>query len=147
MEVISSLRWYAMRAIKKFPDEYPLVCRSVEELRLYYPLSEEDEDSNAVVSYELMKDGFYVDFRHYDFSVTLKDGRSFVFTACTPEYVRDFMEREGSKSFVDAGLILVDSVNLGAMLAGLEQCLEKEYLYGLEHFGIRANSVDYNDPE
>ena len=127
-----------MRIVTSFPEQYALVHQKVAELKLYYPLSEEDDDPDVMVSYELTKNGFKVDYRNYDFSVTLRDGRSFIFTACTPDYVRDFMEREGEISFVESGLLLVREVSLETMLDALEKCLEKEELYGLEHFGIRA---------
>jgi hypothetical protein len=81
----------------------------------------------------------------YDYFVTLKDGRCFGFSAYTPEFLRDYMEREHDISFVDSGIVILSRVTLDSILDSLEKCLDLAKDYGIEHFGYACKSVDGKD--
>jgi hypothetical protein len=128
-----------MSTLSTFPPECPLINQYVKEIRLNYALSRNDEDPSILpVLDEAVEHGARVDYRYYDYFVTLKDGRCFGFSACTPEYIRDSLDRSQALSFVESGLVVVAEVTVPALLDALEQCLEKAELYGLEHFGFRC---------
>jgi hypothetical protein len=128
-----------VRRLRTFPKKYKLINEKVAEIRFYYAFSREEED----VEFLRMVDAGEVstDYREYEFFVTLKDGRGFGFAASTPEYLRDYMDKHGERTYVDSGLVIVGEVTVDTILEALEKCLEGEGSYGLEAYGYRQNRM------
>src|SRR4051812_45191691 len=91
-----------MWRIVDFPSEYALTNELVEAIYGYSALSKEEETDDI---------SWQIDYRNIDFFVRLKDSHTYSFTAFTPEFVIDYIERENERSFVAPGLILVRDVN------------------------------------
>lgn len=87
------------RHIRKFPEHLRLVGEQVAEVSFWQPLYEGDEEAFIAERWDLTNEGFQITYDHYDFCVEMKDGRDFVFTACTPEWVRQYLQREDAISF------------------------------------------------
>src|SRR5207237_4213131 len=100
------------------------VDERVAELTLTSALSREEHDAEELVF--LDEQGIVEDYRVCEFWVTLKDERCFGFAVCTPEFARDYMEREHLSELVWAGLILVSEVTLDTILATLEECISHD---------------------
>ncbi len=128
-----------MTTITSFPARFGHINKQVDTLNLIHALSPDDLDLETQSLLELLvAEGANVDYRSCDFYIILKDGSCFGFSACTPEYLRDMMERSGTLSFVEAGLLLVSEMTLEAILTALEEALSSAHYYGLEHFGYRC---------
>jgi hypothetical protein len=127
-------------AMTTFPEKYKLVNKYVQELRLYYELPSDRQPQEDVMAPNQMTPAIIPEDRSYDYFVTLKDGRCFGFSAYTPEFFRDYMEREHDISFVDSGIVIVRSVTVDSILDSLEKCLYLAKDYGIEHFGYACKS-------
>jgi hypothetical protein len=92
---------FQVRRLRTFPRKYRLINQKVAEIRFYYAFSREEEDENFL---RLLDTGTVsTDYRGYELFVTLMDGRGFGFAACTPEYLRDYMDKHGERTYVDPG--------------------------------------------
>ena len=127
-------------AMTTFPEKYPLVNEYVRELRLYYELPSDREPQEDGTPQNQVTPAIFPEDRSYDYFITLKDGRCFGFSAYTPEFLRDYLERENDISFVDSGIVIVSSVTVDAILDSLEKCLHLAKDYGIEHFGYACRS-------
>lgn len=79
-----------------------------------------------------------------DFFVTLRDGSTFSFVAFTPENMRFLIDRDGDKSFLAPGMIVVSAITLDCLLDAIERWLPRdEHGDGLlEHFGVLQSDDD-----
>ena len=123
-----------------FPEKFKLVNEYVQELRLYYELPSDREPQEDGTLQNQMIPTILPEDRSYDYFVTLKDGRCLGFSAYTPEFLRDYMERDHDISFVDSGIVIVSSVTVDSILDSLEKCLCLAKDYGVEHFGYACRS-------
>lgn len=115
-----------MLTFSDFAEQYPSLRRWVASIQI--PGELDDSGGNT------------------DFFVTLRDGRTFLFVAITPENMRFLMDRDGDRSFLAPGMIVASAVNLDCLLDAIEQWLPRdEHDEGLlEHFGV-LQSDDIGD--
>lgn len=64
--------------------------------------------------------------------VALRDGRTFGFTAYTPDALVRLMRDSGQMSLIDAGMMIVREVSLDAV----RDALDKMLYAGIEQFGL-----------
>ncbi|MEO5951974.1 MAG: hypothetical protein ABIQ44_05825 [Chloroflexia bacterium] len=89
------------------------------------------------------EEGYEEDYRVCEWWAVLKNGKTFGFAVCTPEYARDHIDKElpeyskWPKALVWSGLILVNEVSLEAIFEALEGCLESSE--GIQQFGYRMS--------
>jgi hypothetical protein len=132
------------RPITSFPAEFQLINEQVEELYFPHAIGPDDYEPEEKAEVERMRaEGLVIDsdYRECDFWITLKDGRTFGFEAATPEFLREYMDREKETAFVSAGLQVVSEISLEVILKLVEECLSKAPYYGIEHFGYRMLSI------
>lgn|GEM_PF-4777429 len=139
-----------MRDITVFPKELERVNERVAELTLKNPLSRDEQSTEGL---ELItKYGIEQDYRTCELVLQLKNGRAYGFMAATPEYLRDYMERENLPSFVVLGLLVVREMTEEAILHALETCLDEAAYFGVEPLGYRMSDRgnvedDFEDDE
>ncbi|MFL5734779.1 MAG: hypothetical protein ACJ78Q_16605 [Chloroflexia bacterium] len=127
-----------MRTITLFPEQFELVNEQVAEVTFVHALSPEDHDAETLAF--MAKEGLHEDYRACDLWIVLKDGRSFGFMAATPEFLRDYMERESALSFVLLGLLVISHLADEAILHALEHSLSQATAYEVESLGFRMIS-------
>lgn len=118
-----------MVVMTKFPDEYPLSQQSVTKIEWYGALSKEEPGIDP----EMAK---FIDYRWVDFCVTLNNGDAYVFTAGTPDFIKEVMERENMKSWLEPGCIVVREINQECILDAVETWLKQADTYGLDHKAV-----------
>ena len=116
-----------MRMITSFPATYPLIRRHVRAIILLHALTASEETTDQIQQHG------DIDYRNADFFVELKHGEVYSFFACTPEYAKYYMEREGERAFISPGLFLVRDVLVASVLAAVEACIEDGML---EQLGV-----------
>lgn len=122
-----------MTRITAFPAQYRLTNANVREIEIYGYLTEEEAEADP--SYV---PGPLYEWRNFDFCVTLTDSRSYGFVASTPEFIREYMERENEDSFLAPGLVIVRHVDETSVIDAVETWLELglHSQPGLEHYGV-----------
>lgn len=120
------------RTITNFPARYPLTNEHVIEIEVVGWLTKEEAEADP--NY---KPQWVHEFSDFDFHVRLRDGRVYAFVASTPEFIREYMERESEDSFLSPGLVIVRDISETSFIDAVERWL---YLglgshLGLEHYG------------
>ena len=79
-----------------------------------------------------------VDIHHdtADVILTLDDGRSYSFTAWTPQSLSDYFEREGQSCLICEDLLVVRELTPETIRAAMERLAAN---YDLERYGIRQS--------
>src|SRR5437868_14123025 len=90
----------------QFPAEYRLTGQNVRKIVWYSTLSEGEENPDSD-----LKEQKSIDCRWVDFSLTLKNGDTYHFTAVTPNFISEVMETEHMKSWLEPGCIIVRETN------------------------------------
>jgi hypothetical protein len=93
-----------MQTLTTFPSEY--------------------KNINAYVASITFPHDIEKDMGNADVLVNLKDGDSYSFTAFTPDNVKYLMEREGLKSFVSPGLVVVREIQVEFILDCIDRYLD-----------------------
>ena len=135
----------SMRTITTFSEQWHLLYEQVAEVTLISALSPAEHDAETLA--EMAELGINVDYRACELWMTMKDGRTFGFMASTPEYLRDYMERENQASFVLLGLLIVREMTEESILNALESSLLEAATYGAESLGFRMNDDDADDQD
>jgi hypothetical protein len=136
------------RPLTTFPTQFELINEQVSEIYFPHAISPDDYDPEDWAEVEkLRSQGVPVDsdYRVCEFWITLKDGRTFGFQVATPEYLREYMDREKVSNFVSSGLLVVSEVSLDVILEAVEECLSQAPYDGIEHFGYRMSSSSDED--
>lgn len=107
-----------MGAITEFSDDYPLIQHDVCKIVWYSTLSKGEDDRNS--DPERPK---RLDYRWVDFSVTLKNGDVYHFTAVTPDFIKETMERDDMKSWMEPGCIVLRKINQECIFDAVEKWL------------------------
>jgi hypothetical protein len=95
----------------------------------------------------IAEQGWDQDYRAVEFWIVLKDGRTFGFMAATPEYLRDYLDRENLLSFVSLGLLVVSQITEQALLDALENSLSQATRYEVDSLGYRMSSSHNHSDE
>ena len=134
-----------MRTITTFSEQWPLLNEQVAEVTLLHALSAAEHDAETLA--EMAELGINEDYRACELWMKMKDGRTFGFMASTPEYLRDYMERENTATFVLLGLLVVREITEDVIMNALERSLSEVATYGAESLGFRMNDDDADDQD
>jgi hypothetical protein len=135
-----------MRTITSFPERFTQINDQVAELFLKHYLSRDEVDPEDLAQYAewgIQEE----EYRICDIWITLKDGRVFGFQPATPEYLREYMERERELAFVSSGLLVISEMTEEAILNAIEQCFSQAPQFPLEHFGYRMSTGEDDDED
>lgn len=134
-----------MRTITTFSEQWRLANEQVAEVTLIHALSPADHYAETLTW--IAELGLNEDYRACELWVVMKDGRTFGFLAATPEYLRDYMERENELSFVSLGLLVVRQITEEAIMNAIETSLSEADTYGVDSLGYRMSddSADNQD--
>ena len=136
------------RPITSFPGKYKFLNQEVAKLHLIHAISPDDYDPKDKAEVEKMRaEGINIDedYRACDLILTMKNGKSYGFMPCTPEYIRDYLDREQERTFVVPGILPVSELTLETILEALEDCIERAPHYHMESFGHFMTSGSHDD--
>jgi hypothetical protein len=128
-----------MTLISTFPPKYALTNEYVQEIEIVGYLTEEEPKADPGYTSLIRQE-----YRNFDFFVRLRVGRSYAFVASTPEFIREYMERENEESFLSPGLVIVRRINETSVIDAVESWLRLglHSQLGLEHFGCLQIPID-----
>lgn len=100
----------------EFPEAFPKIRERVREIEFWHALSKEEEDADLPLYISATRD-----YRYTEFCVRLTNDDAYMFIARTPDYIKETMQEEGMKSWVETGLIVVLEVNRDSLLNAVEK--------------------------
>jgi hypothetical protein len=116
--------------IRDFPAAYPLIREKVDSI-YWYALSKEQEDPNLDP-----ETASWMDYRYLDYFVGLKNGDTYSFTGHMLDQMREVMEEEGLKSWVEVGGVVLREISIECILDAVENWLAKCEIYGLPNIAV-----------
>jgi hypothetical protein len=132
-----------MIVLDTFPDRYPRLQHYVMTIEV---VAHRATDELSEQAQDLIRDLNILPFGeagNEDVFVRLKNGRTYAFTVFTPDSVKEYMERDGTLSFISPGMIVVRQMSDEALCEAIEECLrfEQDGSYPLDHFGVLQREV------
>jgi hypothetical protein len=133
-----------MIAIDTFPDRCPRLQHHVMTIQV---VAHRTTDELSEQAQDLIRELNILPFGeagNEDIFVRLKDGRTYAFTAFTPDSMKEFMEQDGKFCFISPGMIVVRQMSDEALCEAIEECLryEQDGSYPLDHFGVLQRCID-----
>ncbi len=132
-----------MHQITEFSEDYPNINEMV--TRIYwYALSKEEVEADPDSDPETAS---RFDYRFLDYFIDLKDGDTYSLTGRTLEQVKEVMEEENMKSWVEAGGVVLREISDECILDSVEQWLSHFSIYGLAIGAVLQSKWSEEDEE
>ncbi len=121
-----------MELISKFPEKYEFINKYVMGIRPNGPLPKDKNDTEFVPEDDHIT---YTD--KIQCTLTLKSGRVYTITACTPRLVAAVITETKHKHYVEPQLVIVQDVNLSNLLDAVEEWIQQQhYLNSVSALGV-----------
>jgi hypothetical protein len=127
-----------MIVIDSFPEKYPRLQHSLISIEVVAHRASETLPEDAQELMRALQIRPFGEAGNEDVFVRLKDGRTFAFTAFTPDDMKELMDQDGTLSFISPGMIVVRQMSEEALCEAIEECLkfESDGSHPLDHFGV-----------